>query len=86
MIEDQPGLHQALSHLDRRPPPDLRLVVDGLVRDGADHADRVELEHEQDTLLEAQGRMMVRLPLLPEGTEGGGIAVLADRITGQGMV
>jgi len=34
VIEDQPGLHQALTHLDRRPAADLRPVVDRLVRDG----------------------------------------------------
>jgi anion-transporting ArsA/GET3 family ATPase len=61
-------------------------LVDGLVADGADYADRVALEQRQDAVLEEQGRMMVRLPLLPEGTDGGGIAVLATAIDEQGMV
>jgi hypothetical protein len=29
---------------------------------------------------------MVRLPLLPEGTDGGGITVLADALADQGML
>jgi anion-transporting ArsA/GET3 family ATPase len=61
-------------------------LVEGLVADGADYADRVALEQRQDAVLEEQGRMMVRLPLLPEGTEGGGIGVLATAIDEQGMV
>jgi hypothetical protein len=34
VIPDEPGLHHALTHLERRPPAELRPVVDGLVRDG----------------------------------------------------
>ncbi len=44
------------------------------------------LEREQDALLAQQGRLTVRLPLLPEGTEGGGISVLAESLEQQGMV
>jgi len=34
VLRDRPGLHQALSHLDHRPPAELTEVIDGLVRDG----------------------------------------------------
>jgi len=34
VLDDRPGLQQALTHLDRRPPAPLRSVVDGLVFDG----------------------------------------------------
>ncbi len=50
------------------------------------HADRVALEREQDAILAEQGRLTVRLPLLAEGTEAGGISVLADAVAEQGMV
>ena len=61
-------------------------LVDGLLDDARQHADRVALEREQDAVLVSLGRLMVRLPLLPEGTEAGGIAVLARVIDEQGMV
>jgi hypothetical protein len=34
VLADRPGLHEALTHLDRRPPTELRDVVDRLVSDG----------------------------------------------------
>ena len=61
-------------------------LVTGLLADAEHHADRVALEREQDQLLREQGRLMVRLPLLPEGTDGGGITVLAKAVAEQGMV
>lgn len=61
-------------------------VVEGLLVDARDHAARVALEREQDAILTAQDRLTVRLPLLPEGTDGGGIAVLAGSLAAQGMV
>jgi anion-transporting ArsA/GET3 family ATPase len=61
-------------------------LVTGLLSDGREHADRVALEREQDAILVALGRRMVRLPLLPEGTDAGGVAALASRVAEQGMV
>ncbi len=61
-------------------------LVPGLLSDGRDHADRVALEREEDAILHAEGRLMVRLPLLAEGTDSGGIAVLADAVAEQGLV
>jgi anion-transporting ArsA/GET3 family ATPase len=61
-------------------------LVAGLLADAGHHADRIALEREQDAILAEQGRLTVRLPLLPEGTEGGGITVLAQAVAEQGMV
>ena len=61
-------------------------LVEGLLDDARQHADRVALELEQDAILQDLGRLMVRLPLLPEGTDAGGIAVLADALADQGML
>jgi anion-transporting ArsA/GET3 family ATPase len=61
-------------------------VVKGLVADGREHADRIALERQEDDVLEAQGRRMVRLPHLPGGTESGGITVLSQAVADQGMV
>jgi anion-transporting ArsA/GET3 family ATPase len=61
-------------------------MVAGLLVEAAEHADRVALQREQEAILAAQGRRVYRLPLLPEGTEAGGIAELADLLGDQGMV
>jgi len=61
-------------------------LVEGLVSDAADHAARVALEREQDAFLADQGRLTVRLPLLAEGTDGGGITVLSEALAEQGIV
>ena len=61
-------------------------LVEGLLDDARQHADRVALELEQDAILQDLGRLMVRLPLLPEGTDAGGITVLADALADQGML
>jgi hypothetical protein len=61
-------------------------VVAGLLADAGQHADRIALEREQDAILAEEGRLTVRRPLLAEGTEGGGITVLARALTEQGMI
>ena len=61
-------------------------LVAGLLSDGRDHADRVALEREEDAILREEGRLIVRLPLLPDGTDAGGISVLADAVAEQGLV
>ena len=48
--------------------------------------DVLSLQQEQEAILLAQGRQVFRLPLLPEGTDAGGIRVLADALTDQGMI
>jgi anion-transporting ArsA/GET3 family ATPase len=61
-------------------------MVAGLLEEAAEHADRVELQREQEAVLLDQGRQVYRLPLLPEGTDAGGIRVLADALIEQGMI
>jgi anion-transporting ArsA/GET3 family ATPase len=61
-------------------------MVAGLLAEGTEHADRVALQQEQEAILTGLGRQVYRLPLLPEGTEAGGIRVLADALTQQGMI
>ena len=61
-------------------------MVAGLITQAEDHVDRVELQQEQEAVLLAQRRQVYRLPMLPEGTDAGGIRVLADVLTDQGMI
>ena len=61
-------------------------MVTGLLAEGTEHADRVAHQQEQEAILTGLGRQVYRLPLLPEGTEAGGIRVLADALTEQGMI
>lgn len=61
-------------------------MVAGLLAEGTEHADLVALQQEQEAILTGLGRQVYRLPLLPEGTEAGGIRVLADALTEQGMI
>jgi len=61
-------------------------MVAGLLEQAREHAERVALQQEQEAILLAQGRQVFRLPLLPEGTDAGGIRVLADALTDQGMI
>lgn len=61
-------------------------MVAGLLEQAREHAERVALQQEQEGILLAQGRQVYRLPLLPEGTDAGGIRVLAEALTDQGMI
>lgn len=60
-------------------------TVGGLLAEGRSHAARVALEHGLDDDVRAIGRPVVHLPALPGGTEDGGVAVLADALSRQGM-
>jgi anion-transporting ArsA/GET3 family ATPase len=61
-------------------------MVAGLLEQAREHSERVALQQEQEAILLGQGRQVFRLPLLPEGTDAGGIRVLADALTEQGMI
>ena len=61
-------------------------LVKGLVADGREHADRIALERQEGDVLALEGRRMVRLPHLSDGTESGGITVLSQAVADQGMV
>jgi len=60
-------------------------VVDGLLQQGHDHAQRVALEHEESRVIDDLGRPTYRLPALPDGIDAGAIRELADTLTEQGM-
>ncbi|GAA5030428.1 ArsA family ATPase [Terrabacter aeriphilus] len=53
-------------------------LVDGLLEEARDHAERVDLEREQLALLEATGLPIVALPALAGGVDAGSVRELAD--------
>jgi anion-transporting ArsA/GET3 family ATPase len=60
-------------------------TVDGLLREAADHAERVALEAELTADVDALGLPRVTLPSLTTGVEDGGVGVLADELVAQGV-
>jgi anion-transporting ArsA/GET3 family ATPase len=69
------------------PAEDARItrLADGLVREGIDHALRVELERTQRADLADVGRPMAELPALPGGIDLGALYDLADLLVEQGV-
>ncbi|WP_295700401.1 ArsA-related P-loop ATPase [Lapillicoccus sp.] len=61
-------------------------LVDGLALEARDHAQRVALEAEQLTVVEALGLPTFRLPSLSDGVDAAAVRELADLLTEQGMV
>ena len=62
-----------------------KATVTGLFSEAHDHAERVALERDLAAEVAAQGLPTLRLPALPTGVEDGGITVLADALTAQGV-
>ena len=60
-------------------------MVAGLLSEARDHLDRVDLEAAMEAEVLAQGLPVLRLPSLADGIEEGGIAVLADELSRQGV-
>jgi anion-transporting ArsA/GET3 family ATPase len=60
-------------------------LVDTLLAEGRDHAERRQLEDEQRALVERIGRPTYELPLLPEGVDLGGLYELAEALCAQGL-
>jgi hypothetical protein len=58
----------------------------GPAAEASNHAERLDLQAEQDQRIQAQGRAVFYLPALADGIESGGIGVLADELTTQEMV
>ena len=56
-----------------------------LLREAADHAERVALEAELGADVDALGLPRITLPSLTGGVEDGGIGVLADELVAQGV-
>jgi hypothetical protein len=62
-----------------------KATVAGLLSQARDHADRVALERDLTAEVTAQGLPTLTLPALTTGVEDGGITVLADALTAQGV-
>lgn len=62
-----------------------RPMVNGLLRQGIDHAARLSLQSDMLAAVTAPGLPVLTLPALPDGTEGGGISVLAETLIDQGV-
>ena len=60
-------------------------TVDGLLEEARDHAERVALEKELTTEVDALGLPRLTLPSLAGGVEDGGVAVLAGELVAQGV-
>ena len=60
-------------------------LVQGLLTQARDHADRVSLERTEEETVRALGRPTYRLPHLADGIDAGAIRELADLLTDQGM-
>ena len=60
-------------------------VVDGLLVEARDHAARLALEKRERAEVDDIGRPVYELPALASGVDLGGVYLLADRLTEQGM-
>ena len=60
-------------------------VVDGLLLEAAEHAERVKLEKRERRAVRDLGLPTYDLPLLPEGVDLGGLYALARQLCRQGM-
>ena len=63
-----------------------KITVRGLLAQAGDLADRVRLQQREDTVLAEQDVPLAHLPALPGGVEDGGLSVLADILTEEGIV
>jgi len=60
-------------------------VVDGLLTEARDHAERVAIERDEAEVIAGLGRPTYRLPSLSEGVDGNGIREMAEILKAQGM-
>jgi anion-transporting ArsA/GET3 family ATPase len=59
-------------------------IVDALLREAADHAERVALEKQEREVLSDLGQPTYELPLISDGVDLGGLYRLAEQLTEQG--
>jgi anion-transporting ArsA/GET3 family ATPase len=71
----KPSIRTQLGEVGVSATPEL---VDGLLEEARDHAQRIDLEREQLALLEATGLPIVQLPALASGVDSGSVRELAD--------
>lgn len=79
---DQTALAKALTSARIDPTPEL---VDTLISEGRDHAERRRLEDSQRALVEKIGVPTYELGQLPGGVDLGGLYELAEALCGQGL-
>jgi anion-transporting ArsA/GET3 family ATPase len=60
-------------------------VVDGLLAEAKNHAERVALERDEAKVIAGLRRPTYRLPSLPEGVDANGIRELAETLVAEGM-
>jgi len=60
-------------------------LVDGLLAEARDHAERVALERDEGKVIAGLRRPTYRLPSLPEGVDANGIREMAETLVAQGM-
>jgi anion-transporting ArsA/GET3 family ATPase len=60
-------------------------LLDGLLAEARDHAERVTLERDEGKVISGLGRPTYRLPSLPEGVDTNGIRQMAETLMAQGM-
>jgi anion-transporting ArsA/GET3 family ATPase len=60
-------------------------LVDGLLSEARDHAERITLERDEAKVIAALGRPTYRLPAMSEGVDANGIREMAEMLTAQGM-
>ena len=60
-------------------------LVDGLLHEARDHAERVALERQEAAVVAGLGRPTYRLPSMSEGVDANGIREMAETLMDQGM-
>jgi anion-transporting ArsA/GET3 family ATPase len=60
-------------------------IVDGLLAEARDHAERVTLERDEAAVIAGLGRPTYRLPALSEGVDANGVHEMAELLMAQGM-
>ncbi len=60
-------------------------TVGGLLAEARDHAARIDLERDLTAEVDGLGLPTLTLPALASGTDDGGVSVLADALTAQGV-
>jgi anion-transporting ArsA/GET3 family ATPase len=60
-------------------------LIDGLLSEARDHAERITLERDEQKVIAGLGRPTYRLPSLSEGVDANGVREMAEMLVAQGM-